>query len=101
MHLSNLLFLATAAAPILANALTPRQSSEEKTPLNDIDTLCMINFSRDPKTIICMKDGTSTTFSVRVTSYLRNNDDAMCCEADNKCMLSNHTVPRAACYDPK
>ncbi|KAK0653163.1 hypothetical protein B0T16DRAFT_490868 [Cercophora newfieldiana] len=92
-----LLTFAATATPILANTISSRQ--EEKTPLNDIDTLCMANFSGDPKTIICMKDGTSTTFSTRVTSYLRNSDDAMCCEADNICMLSGMGV--AACYDPK
>ncbi|KAK0732311.1 hypothetical protein B0H67DRAFT_640601 [Lasiosphaeris hirsuta] len=105
MHPSLFLTLTIAATPLLATypraALGPR--AEEKTTLNDIDTLCSINFGGDPHTIICLKDGTSTTFTTRTSSYLRNNDDSMCCEADNTCMLSNHTVvgPRAACYDPK
>ena len=102
MHPSLLLSL-SLSTPILASSLhiSPRQSSSEKTTLNDIDTLCSTNFSGDPKTIICMKDGTSTTFVTKTTSYLRNGDDAICCEADNICMLSSHDVPRASCYDPK
>lgn len=88
--------------PILSSALSSRQT-DERTTLNDISTLCMINFSRDPATtIICLKDGASTTFTTRTTTYLRNGDDAMCCDGDNDvCMLSNHTVPVVACYKTK
>jgi len=69
--------------------------------LNDIDEMCSANFANDPKAIICVKDGASTTFVTADNSYLRGNDDHICCEADNTCMVSNHTIPKVACYEPK
>ncbi|KAK5656949.1 hypothetical protein OQA88_3471 [Cercophora sp. LCS_1] len=66
----------------LAFSIFPR-AVEEKTTLNDINTLCTINFFSEPDAIICVKEGTSMTFTTKTTTYLRSNDDAMCCEADN------------------
>ncbi|KAH7117291.1 hypothetical protein EDB81DRAFT_892151 [Dactylonectria macrodidyma] len=69
--------------------------------MNDIDTLCYVNFvESNVKAIVCIRSGTDTQLTTSSTSYLRGNKDHLCCKADNICMLSNSTVPEVACYDP-
>lgn len=69
--------------------------------MNDIDTLCSVNFfESNIKAIVCIRSGTDTQLTTSSTSYLPGNKDHLCCKADNICMLSNTTVPEVACYDP-
>ena len=71
--------------------------------MNDINTLCGVNYgSGYDKFVVCLKDGESTTFTTKPTTYLRQADEHMCCPVGNSCMISNSTGNiEVACYDPK